>query len=194
MCFVCGLKNPAGLRASFFELESGDLMAVYKARDEHQSYPGRVHGGICATLIDEVLGRTIVTRSHGRFWSATVELTTRFKKPVSTDAPVRVVGRIVKEGSRIYEGTAEVILEDGSVAAEGYGRYIKLPWEELTGMDRDSLEWKVVPAPDDPAEVEIATPVSSRAAAAGSRVAGVPAGTESPPEARGPGIDPEGRS
>ena len=45
MCFVCGLKNPSGLRASFYELENGDLMAVFTARDEHQSYPGACTAG-----------------------------------------------------------------------------------------------------------------------------------------------------
>jgi uncharacterized protein (TIGR00369 family) len=160
MCFVCGLNNPAGLRASFFELESGDLCAVYNAREEHQSYPGRLHGGICTTLIDEVLGRTIVTRSKGRLWSATVELTTRFKKPVPIDKPVRVIGRIVKEGTRIYEGTAEILLDDGSVAAEGHGRYIKMPWSELSGVDLEALEWRVVASADDPSEVEVGTLVS----------------------------------
>ena len=100
MCFVCGLKNPAGLRASFFELESGDLCAVYNARDVHQSYPGRLHGGICSTLIDEVLGRAIVTRSNGKFWSATAELTTRGISVVptaTTGSRKDRMGRTVKE-------------------------------------------------------------------------------------------------
>jgi acyl-coenzyme A thioesterase PaaI-like protein len=155
MCFVCGLENPAGLRASLFQLDSGDLMAVYNARDEHQSYPGRLHGGICATLMDEVLGRTIVARSGGKCWSVTIELTTRFRKPIPTDRPVRVIGRIVSEGTRIFEGTAETILEDGSVAAESHGRYLKMPWESISDADRQSLEWKVVPSPDDPTEAEL---------------------------------------
>ncbi len=155
MCFVCGLKNPAGLRASFFELDSGDVMAVYTAREEHQSYPGRLHGGICATLMDEVLGRAIIHKSRGRFWSVTVEFTTRFKKPVPLDRPVRVIGRIVKEGSRVFEGTAETILEDGSVAAEARGRYIKMPWKDISDVDPGSLEWKVVPSPEDPTDVEV---------------------------------------
>jgi len=157
MCFVCGLHNPAGLHASFFELESGDLMGVYRSRDEHQSYPGRLHGGICATLIDEVMGRTIVARSGGKTWSATVELTTRFKKPIPTGVPIRVIGRILKEGTRIYESAAEVMLEDGTIAAEGHGRYIKMSWEQVSAIDFESLEWSVVPQPDDPTEVEVGT-------------------------------------
>ena len=74
----------------------------------------------------------------------------RFKKPVPTDTPVRVVGRIVKEGSRFFEGTGEILLEDGSVAVEGQGKYIKMPLEKIADFDRDAQEWKVVASPDDP--------------------------------------------
>ncbi len=154
MCFVCGLKNPSGLHAHFYELESGDLAALFTARDEHQSYPGRLHGGVSAAILDETIGRAILTRTKGEVWGVTVEFTTKFKKPVPTDRPVKVLGRIVKEGSRIFEGTGEIVLEDGSVAVEGQGRYIKMPLESIADFDRDAQEWKVVPRPDDPVEVE----------------------------------------
>jgi len=155
MCFVCGLKNPAGLGAAFYELESGELAATFRARDEHQSYPGRLHGGVSTAILDETIGRAILTRSHGETWGVTVEFTTRFKKPVPTDRPVTVIGRIVKEGSRIFEGTGEIVLEDGTVAVEATGKYIKMPLESIADFDRDAQEWKIVPLPDDPADVEV---------------------------------------
>ena len=155
MCFVCGLKNPSGLHASFYELENGELMAVFTARDEHQSYPGRLHGGICATILDETIARAIMIRSRGELWSVTLEFTMRFKKPVPTDQPVRVVGRIVKEGSRIFEGTGEILLPDGSIAVEGQGRYIKMPLSKIIDSSWEEQEWKVVAAPGDPAEVDV---------------------------------------
>lgn len=155
MCFVCGLKNPSGLRAFFYELEDGELMATFTARDEHQSYPGRLHGGISATILDETIGRAILIRSRGEVWGVTAEFTMRFKKPVPTDRPVRVVGRIVKEGSRLFEGTGEILLEDGSVAVEGQGKYIKMPIEKIADFDLIAQEWRVVPAPEDPTEVEV---------------------------------------
>lgn len=155
MCFVCGLKNPSGLRASFYQLDGGELMAIFTAREEHQSYPGRLHGGISATILDETIGRAILIRSQGEVWGVTVEFTMRFKKPVPLDAPIRVVGRIVKEGTRFFDGTGEILLEDGSVAVEGQGRYIKMPLSKIADFDVDAQEWRIVAAPDDPREVEI---------------------------------------
>ncbi len=157
MCFVCGLKNTAGLHAAFYELDNGDLAALFHAHEEHQSYPGRLHGGVSAAILDETIGRAILTRTKGEVWGVTVEFTTRFKKPVPMDKPVRVVGRIVKEGSRIFEGTGEILLEDGTVAVEGTGKYIKMPLEGIADFNRDEQEWKVTALPDDPAEVEVSS-------------------------------------
>ena len=59
MCFLCGLKNPYGLKAAFYELENNELVCIFKPSIEHQSYPGRLHGGIAAT----VPGNTCACRS-----------------------------------------------------------------------------------------------------------------------------------
>ncbi|HTO23611.1 MAG TPA: PaaI family thioesterase [Spirochaetia bacterium] len=155
MCFVCGLKNPSGLHAHFYEVDNGDLVALFTARDEHQSYPGRLHGGVSTAILDETIGRAILNRSHGEVWGVTVEFTTKYKKPVPTDRPVKVVGRIVKEGGRIFEGTGEIVLEDGTVAVEGQGRYIKMALKDIADFDVEAQEWRVTRLPDDPAELEV---------------------------------------
>ena len=59
MCMVCGTENPAGLRGRFLELEGGELLGVFEPRSVHQGYPGRLHGGIAATVLDETIGRAI---------------------------------------------------------------------------------------------------------------------------------------
>jgi acyl-coenzyme A thioesterase PaaI-like protein len=155
LCIVCGLKNPAGLQAAFYELDSGEVMSIFTAREDLHSYPGRMHGGISAAILDETIGRAILTRSQGEIWGVTVEFTTRFRKNVPTTGTVRVIGRITKEGSRIFEGTGELLLEDGSVAVEGRGRYIKMPRESIGDFDGDTWEWKVVPSANDPKDVEV---------------------------------------
>ncbi len=46
MCFACGLDNKFGLKARFFEIEGKELVGIFTPADEHQGYPGRLHGGI----------------------------------------------------------------------------------------------------------------------------------------------------
>jgi acyl-coenzyme A thioesterase PaaI-like protein len=150
MCLVCGLKNHGGLHASFHELETGELVSIFTARDEHQSYPGRVHGGMITAILDETIGRAILTSNRDDFWGVTVEFTTRFKKPVPIGVQLRVVGRIVSEEGRVFTGTGEVLLPDGEVAATGEGKYVKLPLSKIADFDPEAQEWKVVEQPDDP--------------------------------------------
>ena len=82
MCFVCGLRNVSGLHAAFFELENGELLATFNAKDEHQSYPGILHGGIAAAILDETVGRAILIKYKEAVWGVTIEFSVRFKKAI----------------------------------------------------------------------------------------------------------------
>lgn len=155
MCLVCGLKNPFGLHTSFFELDNNELLAVFKPRGEHQSYPGRLHGGIISTILDETIGRAIMIQSEGDIWGVTVDLQIRFKKPVPLDEELWVIGRITKDSSRFFEGTGELLLQDGTVAATGHGKYLKVPLEKIADFDVDHQEWQVVQSNDDPKSFQL---------------------------------------
>jgi uncharacterized protein (TIGR00369 family) len=150
MCLVCGLKNPHGLKTSFYELETGELVATFTPSEQHQSYPGRLHGGITTAILDETIGRSIMGHHEEMLWGVTVEFTTSFKKPIPLNQELRAVGRITHESSRFFEGAGELLLPDGSVAATGKGKYMKLPLSRIADFDEKEQEWKVVSAPSDP--------------------------------------------
>jgi acyl-coenzyme A thioesterase PaaI-like protein len=154
MCLVCGLKNPFGLQAAFYELENDDLLAIFKPMEEHQSYPGRLHGGIATAILDETVGRAIMIENQD-IWGVTIDFSTRYRKPVPLSDQIRVVGRIEKVARRYFEGSGEILLEDGSVAVEGRGRYLKLPLDKIADFDFDQQDWKVTPSEDEPEEVEL---------------------------------------
>jgi uncharacterized protein (TIGR00369 family) len=154
MCLVCGLKNPYGLKTFFYELENDELMAVCRLMEEHQSYPNLLHGGITTALLDETIGRAILIKSQGEVWGVTLEFTTRYKKPIPLDGELRVIGRITKMEKRVFEGTGELLLPDGEIAAEGHGKYIKLPLEKIADFDFEEQEWKVTISENDPVEID----------------------------------------
>jgi acyl-coenzyme A thioesterase PaaI-like protein len=154
MCFVCGLKNSAGLKASFYEVEGDQLVAIFNPCEQHQGYPGRLHGGLAATILDETIGRAMNISQH-EIWGVTVEFNVRYKKPVPLDQELRVVGRITDQNRRLFEGTGEILLPDGEVAVTGYGKYIKLPLEEISDFDYEEQEWKPVLSDSDPTEIEL---------------------------------------
>ena len=107
---------------------------------------------MASALLDETIGRAINMLDPDA-WGVTVELTVRFRRPVPLGREVRAIGRITKTSSRLFEGSGEIVLDDGTVAVEAVGKYMKLPIERIAGGDFTS-EW----FPDEreaPAEVEL---------------------------------------
>jgi len=155
MCFVCGMENQFGLKSRFFELENGEILACFTPADEHQSYPGRLHGGIAAAILDETIGRAVLNHQANELWGVTLEFSMKFRKPVPLGQQIRVLARIVSENKRTFEGTGEILLDDGSVAIEASGRYLKMELAKITDADFKEEEWHVDDQSKDPAEVEL---------------------------------------
>jgi uncharacterized protein (TIGR00369 family) len=151
-CMVCGLGNGFGLKASFFELENGEVVAIFKPQEQHQSYPGRLHGGIAAAVLDETIGRAMLIKSKN-IWSVTVELTMRYKKPIPLNEEVKAVGRITKDSSRLFEGAGEIVLNNGDVAVTAFGKYMKMPLGKIADPDR--LNWRITASDNDPKEITV---------------------------------------
>jgi acyl-coenzyme A thioesterase PaaI-like protein len=155
MCFVCGLQNDFGLHASFFETGAGELVAIIKPTEQHQSYPGRMHGGVAAAILDETIGRAIANGKDDQVWGVTLELTTKFRKPIPLDQDIRIVGRVTREGPRFFEGTGEIVLQNGEIAVSAAGKYMKAPIDRISDSILDESEWFLHETPEDPHEIEI---------------------------------------
>ena len=54
-CFACGKDNPIGLKMEF-TMDAEECVAYFTPRQEHQSYDGRMHGGLISVLLDEIMG------------------------------------------------------------------------------------------------------------------------------------------
>jgi len=143
MCFVCGMQNPIGLKAFFYQDEEGRVVAHFIGKEEHQGYPGVMHGGIVTALLDEVIARVAIAQDL--LWGVTAKLEVRFRRPVPLGQPLTLVGEMTRLRSRTLEARGEIRLEDGTVAAEAEGVYIRLPQEEIKRMEEELGFWEVVP-------------------------------------------------
>lgn len=155
-CMVCGVSNQYGLKSRFYETEDQQVVALFTPREEHQSYPGIAHGGVSAALLDETIGRAIMTL-HGdpNLFGVTVDLQVKYKKPVPLDVTLKVVGRITKDSGRLFEGTGELYLPDGTVAVTASGKYLKRNLEQITNDHFLDEEWF---KPDDTSPETISLP------------------------------------
>jgi acyl-coenzyme A thioesterase PaaI-like protein len=155
LCFVCGLKNDFGIHAHFYVTENQELIALITPSEEHQSYPGRLHGGIASAILDETIGRAILNKYETEIWGVTIGLNLKFKKPIPLNEQLKVIGRITTENSRMFEGTGEIILPNGEVAVTARGKYLKVPLEKITDFDIKDNEWRIVELENDPKEIKI---------------------------------------
>ena len=113
---------------------------MFTPRVEHQSYPGRLHGGVSSAILDETIGRAILI-GRPDVWGVTAEFTVRFRAPVPLGGrDPRRRAHHARHG-RLFEGTGEIVLDDGTVAVEARGKYLKMSLDEIAPeMSRDS-EW-----------------------------------------------------
>jgi uncharacterized protein (TIGR00369 family) len=152
MCLVCGLQNQFGMKASFYELENGEVVALFNAPEEHQSYPERLHGGITGAILDETICRAIMI-TEPTTWGVTVELNIKYLKPAPLNEPLKAVARITKNSRKIFEGSGEVLLNDGTVVATATGKYLKQPMAKITDTDESEPDWQVVLTENDPDKI-----------------------------------------
>lgn len=142
MCLVCGEGNGLGLHAQFLDLEDGSVCALFETVAEHQSYPGRVHGGVISAILDEAIGRAVQVREPEVF-GVTMELTVKFRAPVPLGVPLKAVARVTKSTRRVFEGAGEIVLEDGTVAAQATARYARLPVDDISAGGLGADNWRV---------------------------------------------------
>jgi acyl-coenzyme A thioesterase PaaI-like protein len=143
-CFVCGVSNPAGLHLCFYSSAPGEVTAEYAVPEHFQGYPGVVHGGIVAAMLDEVAGRAHMGGDSPRFMY-TARLEVRYRKNVPVNVPLRLVGKAGKSKRRTACSTAEIYDNEGNLLAEADALLVNIPEEVLEEVDLESLGWKVYP-------------------------------------------------
>ncbi|MBC3517131.1 PaaI family thioesterase [Neobittarella massiliensis] len=134
MCVICGMDNPLGVQAPFYVMEDDSVMTRFCYRPEHQSYPGRVHGGMITAMLDE-LGFRAYWVVEPEVLAVTMTLQTKYRKPVPYGVPLLGQGSIEMANSRFVKSHAEIRDLDGEVLAEAEMKYIKLPSAAVTDAD-----------------------------------------------------------
>ncbi len=142
-CFVCGIENTYGLGMKFYELGPGEVSADYVVPAQYQGYPGVVHGGIIASMLDEVASRAAMTGENTKF-RYTAKLEIRYRKPIPTETTLHMRGWVTQERGSRAQAKAEIRLEDGTLLSEADALLASYPGD--VGEDElEALGWRVYP-------------------------------------------------
>jgi uncharacterized protein (TIGR00369 family) len=144
-CFVCGLESPVGLKLRFYDNGTDEVRALYTVDESYNSYPGVVHGGIIAAMLDEAAGRVIMARDSNRFM-VTATLNIRYRNPVPTGVEVLVTSKLLKDKGRIAQAHSEIRLSDGTLCSEAEVTLVAISLDQAAGgIDMSELGWQLYP-------------------------------------------------
>lgn len=134
MCFICGMDNPQGLRAQFYNMEDGSVMTKFKFNDFHQSFPQRVHGGLISAMLDELAFRAYWVKDDTML-GATMSMEVKFRKPVPYNVDLIGKGSVSTNLSKFFTSEVQLFDLNNTLLANASVKYIKLPIEKIAGAD-----------------------------------------------------------
>jgi uncharacterized protein (TIGR00369 family) len=126
----------------FYDNGRDEVVSDYLVSDDFQSYPGIVHGGVVAAMLDEAVCRVAMIGDHHHFMMS-VKLEVKYRHPVPTGQPLSIVGRAVRLRGRLGKAVGEIILPDGKVAAESTMILADVPNDLLRHANLDALGWRI---------------------------------------------------
>lgn len=125
LCYGCGRDNVRGLGLRF-RVEDGRAVAEFTPEQFLQGFPGYMHGGGIATVLDEAMGWAAYAAG---VWAMTAKFTMRFRRPAPLQQQVRVSGWLTRDRGRFLELRAEMRSRHGHLLAEADGVFVRLDGE-----------------------------------------------------------------
>ncbi len=121
-CFACGKDNPQGLKLEI--RKTPDVVELDYVLPEHfAGWQGIAHGGIVATVLDELLAWACTNAGRN---CVTAEMTVRYRQPVKTGSPLKGFGRVTGEKGKLLFTEARLLDESGALVAEACGKMMQV--------------------------------------------------------------------
>jgi len=119
-CFGCSTSNAAGLQLTFRRRGAG-IFTPYAVPDRFHGAPGIAHGGIVASIFDEI-SCAAVFFSRGCH-VVTGELNVRYRKPCPVETPIEFEAQIVDDSHHRYAIVEARALQAGTLLARSSGKF-----------------------------------------------------------------------
>jgi acyl-coenzyme A thioesterase PaaI-like protein len=120
-CFACSGSNPMGLALRYNVAPDGSVSASFIGNCALESYPGILHGGLVATLLDGAMTNCLFAQS---IRAMTAELQVRYRDPVLSAEELQVRAWLDSTRHGIYKLSAE-ITQGGNLKARAQAKFIQ---------------------------------------------------------------------
>ena len=119
-CFACGTLNEQGLHMDL-HFEEGRAWADLVLDSRFEGWVGISHGGVIATVLDEVMGWALVGEGT---WGVTARMTVTYRRPIPIGMAIRGEGWVVRSRRRVVETAGRIVDRDGNELATGEATYV----------------------------------------------------------------------
>jgi acyl-coenzyme A thioesterase PaaI-like protein len=117
---VCNPAHPIGLGQDFQLQSDGSVQSTFTGREVFEGYPGLLHGGVTAALLDGAMTNCLFARG---IEALTAELKVRYREPVVAAGEVTMRAWLVETYDRLHFMRAE-LRQDGRVKATAQGKFM----------------------------------------------------------------------
>ena len=120
-CLMCGPDNPRSLGLVFAPDGPEGVVATFRAFDELQGYPGLLHGGMIASLLDAAMTHCLFRVGVE---AVTGDLHVRYLAPIGCRDRLVIRARLKPSMPPLYRLEAEVEAH-GAVAARAAAKFVR---------------------------------------------------------------------
>ena len=136
-CFACSSTNKRGLKMKFFYDKEG-ISSRLKLHEDFCGFEGIVHGGIIATILDEIGAWTIFACL--KKLAVTQDSRIKYLKPVYTNQLLKAEGKIINQNNTIIT-THSIIKDDKSnILAECKNKWLCVSSEALAKISNIDID------------------------------------------------------
>jgi uncharacterized protein (TIGR00369 family) len=128
----------------FYDNDRDTVCSTHSIDRRYEGYPGIVHGGILASILDEAVGRVAMVGDHHHFMM-TVNMKVQYRLPIPIDTEIKVIAKAIRMKGRIGKAHGQIFLPDGSVACEAELTLADMPVEIASDSRIEELGWQVDP-------------------------------------------------
>lgn len=134
-CIVCGSRNPIGLNLRF-HTDGRILTTEFTLKPEHCGFVSVVHGGVLATVLDEIMVWSCAVQA--KQFSYCAEMNVRYLSPARPNENIIGTAEMTEnKRGRLFLAKGELKHEDGTPIASSTGKYMPVKGGDLSKWMED---------------------------------------------------------
>jgi uncharacterized protein (TIGR00369 family) len=130
-CFGCGKANPQSMRLQCtYDESTRKIVSRFRLGKRYSGPPGYCHGGIIATILDEVMAKL---NKPNQVTAVTAHMAIDYLRPVPLNHPLHAEASETRTEGRRRFRSAAILNDEGAILARATGVFITIDTHKMFG-------------------------------------------------------------